>query len=389
MSKSSYLKEIGLLFLKLGIIAFGGPAAHIAMMQDEVVRRRKWMTDEHFLDMVGATSLIPGPNSTEMAIHCGYHRGGLRGLVVAGLCFLLPATLLTGGLAWLYVRYQHVPQLNAFFFGIKPAVLTVILAALYKLGKKALKGWQLGVIGALAVAAVLLGLSEILTILAGGAIGLVWLGLPKRSSSNHNVQSSWLATLLAGSSGVGPLWLASATASKATLSHLFLVFLKVGSVLFGSGYVLVAYLDGELVQTLGWLTKPQLLDAIAIGQFTPGPVLSTATFVGFQIHGVWGAMLATLGIFLPSFFFVAMLNPLIPKLRQSTLASAFLDAVNVSAVGLMVAVVYKFGTHLFLDWKSIVIFAVSTLVLFGSRQKVSSVWIVLGGALCGFGLSLL
>ena len=388
-TKPSKLKEIFWLFLKLGIIAFGGPAAHIAMMQDEVVERRKWMSDDHFLDMVGATSLIPGPNSTEMTMHCGYHRGGWKGLFIAGASFILPATILTGALAWFYVRYQKVPELNAFLFGIKPAVLSVILAAVYKLGQKALKRWQLGVIGVAAVAAALLGLNEVLTILLGGVVGIVWFGFGSDKAKNK-VQSSWLASLAAYKWFAAPMFMTAAAASQATqvtLLRLFLVFLKVGAVLFGSGYVLIAYLDGELVQNLGWLTKSQLLDAIAIGQFTPGPVLSTSTFIGYQVLGFWGAVLATLGIFLPSFLFVLMLNPLIPKLRQSKIASAFLDAVNVSALGLMVAVMYKLGTHIFMEWKAAVIFVVSSAVLFGSGRKVSSVWIVLGGAALGFLLS--
>lgn len=372
-ASSSRLREIASLFLKLGIFAFGGPAAHIAMMEEEVVQKRKWMGQQHFLDLVGATSLIPGPNSTEMTMHCGHERGGAWGLFTAGASFILPAVLITGGFAYLYVEYGQLPQVEPLLYGIKPAVLAVILSAVFKLGGKALKNVQLGVIGTLAALAVLLGLSEIFAILAAGALGLALHGLLRL---RRNDAGLFLPLPLL-------LFQSAPAASSASLLQLFLTFLKVGSILFGSGYVLVAYLDGELVQKLGWLTRPELLDAIAIGQFTPGPVLSTSTFIGYQILGFWGAVVATLGIFLPSFFFVWLLNPLVPKIRQSKAAGAFLDAVNIGAVGIMAAVVLQLGGEVLLDWKAWVVAGLSALAVFGP-WKVSSVWVIVGGAVVGY-----
>ncbi|MCB0578406.1 MAG: chromate efflux transporter [Phaeodactylibacter sp.] len=369
----SRLREIASLFLKLGIFAFGGPAAHIAMMEEEVVQKRKWMDQQHFLDLVGATSLIPGPNSTEMTMHCGHERGGTWGLFTAGVSFILPAVLITGGFAYLYVEYGQLPQVAPLLYGIKPAVLAVILSAVFKLGGKALKNVQLGVIGALAALAVLLGLSEIFAILAAGVLGLALHGLLRL---RRNDAGLFIPLPLL-------LFQAVPAASSASLLQLFLTFLKVGSILFGSGYVLVAYLDGELVQKLGWLTRPELLDAIAIGQFTPGPVLSTSTFIGYQILGFRGAAVATLGIFLPSFFFVWLLNPLVPKIRQSKAAGAFLDAVNIGAVGIMAAVVLQLGGEVLPDWKAWVVAGLSALAVFGP-WKVSSVWVILGGAVVGY-----
>ena len=373
----SKLAEVALLFLKLGCVAFGGPAAHIAMMEDEVVTKRKWMTREHFLDLVGATNLIPGPNSTEMAIHCGFHRAGWAGLVAAGVCFILPAVMMTGVLAYGYVTYGHVPAWEPVFYGIRPAVIAIMLGAVMKLGKKALKGWELGVIGGVVMIGALTGLSEIFAILGGGVAGMIWLNIKR--------------ALPGPKSFAPPVWpaLALPTAAAASVpvvsvsaAQVFLSFLKIGSVLFGSGYVLIAYLEGEFIDRLGWLTRSQLLDAVAIGQFTPGPVLSTSTFIGYQMQGVTGAILATLGIFLPSFVFVAILNPYIPKLRKSPWASCFLDAVNVSVVGIMAAVVVEWTAGAVTDWRSGLIAALSIAVVLIARQT-NVVWIVLGGALLG------
>jgi chromate transporter len=371
------VKEVAGLFFKLGVIAFGGPAAHIAMMQREVVQERKWMSQQHFLDLVGATNLIPGPNSTEMAIHCGFQRAGWTGLLVSGITFILPATLITGVFAWVYATYHTVPELAAFLYGIKPAVIAIILGAVHQLGRKALKSWQLGLIGFAVIVVSLAGISEIAAIIIGGVTGLLWLRLGTRTPEKPvGLSLLW---------PVKPALLYAGTAGVAGISslHLFLVFLKVGALLFGSGYVLVAYLDGELVQALGWLTEAELLDAIAIGQFTPGPVLSAATFIGYQVQGFQGAVLATLGIFLPSFVFVAMLNPLIPKLRQSLWASAFLDAVNVSALELMIAVTVELGQAVLLEWKALLIAGLSIIASFRFK-KISSAWIIIGGAVLGF-----
>ena len=370
---SHRLREIATLFLKLGVFAFGGPAAHIAMMEEEVVQKRQWMSQQHFLDLVGATNLIPGPNSTEMTMHCGHERGGAWGLFTAGISFILPAVLITGGFAYLYVEYGKLPQVGRLLYGIKPAVLIIILSAVIKLGSKALKNLQLGVLGGLAALAVLLGVNEIYAILGAGVLGLALHGV-------FHLRSSAVLIPL-------PLLLFQATpaASGASLLKLFLTFLKIGSILFGSGYVLVAYRDGELVQKLGWLTRSELLDAIAIGQFTPGPVLSTSTFIGYQILGFWGAVVATAGIFLPSFFFVWLLNPLVPRLRESKAAGAFLDAVNIGAVGIMAAVVLQLGGEVMLDWKAWIIAGLGALAVFGP-WKVSSVWVIVGGAVLGWGL---
>jgi len=367
------LKTLAKLFLKLGFVAFGGPAAHIAMLEDEVVEKKKWMTRDHFLDLVGATNLVPGPNSTEMTMHVGYQYAGVAGLFTAGICFIGPAVLLTGILAYLYIEYGELPAIAPFLLGIKPAVLAVILGAIYKLGKKALKSWQLGVIGAIVIIANFLGVSEVLCILGGGVLGMLWASALEKKSLR-----SFAPFLLFWFSGTGV---------KMTTTSLFLVFLKVGSVLFGSGYVLVAYLDGELVEKLGWLTKPELLDAIAIGQFTPGPVLSTATFVGYQINGVQGAIAASIGIFLPSFLFVWILNPLIPKLRKSKITAAFLDAVNVAAVAVMVVVTIMLAKEVLIDWRAILIACLSVYVFFFVK-KVSVVWLVFGGAVLGWLLSM-
>lgn len=368
------LKTLAKLFLKLGFVAFGGPASHIAMLEDEVVEKRKWMTRDHFLDLVGATNLIPGPNSTEMTMHVGYQYAGVAGLFMAGVCFIGPAVILTGILAYLYIEYGELPAIAPFLLGIKPAVLAIIAGAIYKLGKKALKSWQLGLIGVIVVLANFMGINEVTCILSGGVLGMLWVSAREGKTLRSFVPSGLL------------LWFTGA-GMKLTTTNLFLVFLKVGSVLFGSGYVLVAYLDGELVEKLGWLTKSELLDAIAIGQFTPGPVLSTATFVGYQIQGWQGAIAATVGIFLPSFLFVWILNPLIPKLRSSKITAAFLDAVNVAAVAVMLVVTLMLAKEVLIDWRAVTIAALSFYIYF-FQKKVSVVWLVLGGAILGWVLSM-
>ena len=381
------LGEIAGLFLKLGVIAFGGPAAHIAMMDDEVVERRGWLSRQHFLDLIGATNLIPGPNSTEMTMHVGYERGGWPGLFVAGGCFILPAVLLTGALAWLYVTYGSVPDVERFLYGIKPVVLAVILGALWKLGKKAITGWRFAVIAAVVAAAVLLGVPEVWALLVGGVLGTVAL---RASGYTSGTAARYLPILFlqpAASAGAS----AAGAVASVSLWKLFAFFLKVGAVLYGSGYVLIAFLEGGLVDDLGWMTQGQLLDAIAIGQFTPGPVLSTSTFVGWVVAAgagldpVAGAAVATLGIFLPSFVFVGILNPLIPRLRQSAWLSAFLDAVNAAAVALMAAVTLQLGVATLVSWPAWLIAALAAVAAL--RYKVNAAWLVLGGALLGWALS--
>lgn len=377
------LKEVALLFFKLGLIAFGGPAAHIAMFEDEVVSKRKWMTRQHFLDLVGATNLIPGPNSTEMAIHCGYHRAGIPGLIIAGLSFMFPAVTIAGVFAYLYVVYGDLPEVEPFLAGIKPAVIIIILNAVFKLGKKAAKGWKLIAI-AIAVAALnFAGINEIFSILIGGVFGAFFLYLSEQKNILNSLSPFLLLSFLASIPVVQTL-----EKSEASLTKLFLTFLKIGAVWFGSGYILVAYFDGEFVQGLNWLTRKELLDAIAVGQFTPGPFLSSATFIGYQIAGTTGALLATIGISIPSFIFVLILNPVIPRIRKSNILSKFLDAVNVSAVAVMFVVAVKLGTEVLIDWQSIFIALFSATVFF-IVKGINSAYLVLGGAVLGYILFLL
>jgi len=377
------LGELAALFLKLGTIGFGGPAVHIGMMEAEVVRRRQWLSREYFLDLVGATNLIPGPNSTEMAIHLGFIRAGWAGLVVAGLCFILPAALITAGLAWAYVKFGSLPQVAPFFYGIKPAVLAVILAATLRLGRTALKGWRLGVVGVGVGVASLGGVNEVLALFVGGALGMLWLRLPEMKGQ----QRAWVLAAFAGSAALGaaPAAGAAGTAVTVSLWKLGAFFLKVGAVLYGSGYVLVAFLEGGLVHDYAWLTRQQLLDAIAIGQFTPGPVLSTATFVGYLVAGAPGAWVATAAIFLPSFCFVAALNPLVPRLRRSPWTAAFLDAVNVSSIALMAAVTLKLAQSTLTAWPAWLIAAGAAAL--GVGWKVDPSRLILGGAVAGWALS--
>ncbi len=394
------LGELTTLFLKLGVISFGGPAAHIALMETEVVGKRQWLTRQHFLDLVGATNLIPGPNAAEMAMYVGYVRAGLAGLTVAGAGFILPAALITAGFAWAYVRFGALPQIAPFLYGIKPAVLAIILAAVWRLGKTALgvrHTVPLLVIGLAVTLASLLGLNEVVALLLGGALGMLWLRLSDRAKSGSGELGSvvCLATWrdsarnrpdrFLKTSQVFPVALTGAGAAGVSLWQLGLFFLKVGVVLYGSGYVLVAFLEGGLVHDYGWLTQHQLLDAIAIGQFTPGPVLSTATFIGYLLAGAPGAAVATVAVFLPSFFFVAALNPLVPRLRRSAWTASFLDAVNVSSIALMVAVTAKLAQTTLTGWPAWVIALAAAVA--GLRWKANAAWLVLGGATVGWLLS--
>jgi len=389
------LGELAKLFFKLGVIGFGGPAAHIAMMEDEVVKRRQWLTRSHFLDLIGATNLIPGPNSTEMAIHVGYTYGGWAGLIIAGVCFILPAVLITGGFAWIYVEFGTLPQVAPLIYGIKPAVLAVILGAVWRLGKKAVKSSKLLIIGLGVAVLVFFGQNEVIALLLGGSLGMIWLRLSDKGNPPPEETAAIMAAGLTTSAALKATAATGATVASVPLWQLGWFFLKVGSVLFGSGYVLVAFLEGGLVREQGWLTKAQLLDAIAIGQFTPGPVLSTSTFIGYLIAGFPGAVVATVAIFLPSFLFVVLLNPLVPRLRASKWASAFLDAVNVSSVALMGVVTLNLAQTTLLkpagafsiDWLSALI-AISAAVL-AIRFQINAAWLVLGGALIGWLFSVL
>lgn len=372
----SNLKEIALVFFKMGCFAFGGPAAHIAMMEQEIVSKRKWMTHEHFLDLIGATNLIPGPNSTEMTMHCGHERGGWAGMFLAGICFIFPAVFITGILAWFYVQYGNLPNVKPFIVGIQPAIIAVIIQALFKLGKKAIKNVELAIFGVIALGLNLFLLNEIFSLLATAILGTIYFSVKNKAQAN-SINPSILLLLQ-------PFGLAAAKISSLSV---FLTFLKVGAILYGSGYVLFAYLDAEFVET-GIMTREALLEAIAVGQFTPGPVLSTATFVGFQLNGFWGAIAATTGIFLPSFLLVLLLNPLIPKMRKSKPLKHFLNLMSVGAVALMIAVLIKMGTTTLLDIKNAAIFIISlVLVLF--VKKVNAMHIVLIGSILGYILSLI
>ena len=358
--KKRELRELFRLFLRLGLTAFGGPAAHIALMQREVVEKRKWMDHDHFLDLIGATNLIPGPNSTEMAIHIGLERAGWRGLLVAGVCFICPAVLITGVIAALYQRYGQVPQVSAFIFGIKPAVIPVILAAALPLAKKALMqrgatrgGISSGVLWVIAVAALAAGLMGVNEIYVLFGAGLAAAAL-RRAQTLKVVSNPWI----------------------------FFSFLKIGAILYGSGYVLFAFLDSELVAK-GLLSRKVLIDAIAVGQFTPGPVFSSVTFIGWQMGGWQSAALATLAIFLPSFVLVALSHPLIPRMRRSKLFSAFLDGVNAASVAIILTVCFEFGRATITDWRAVLIAVLAAVVVFGF-PKVNNAWVILGGAVLGF-----
>jgi len=369
MKKENKLKELARIFLKLGITAFGGPAAHIAMMRQEVVTKRQWMTEQHFLDMMGATNLIPGPNSTEMAIHIGQDRAGWKGLIVAGLCFICPAVLITLFFAWLYKEYGQLPEVQPFIYGIKPAIISVILAAIYPLGKKSLKTLKLWFIGISVLILSLLGINEIFLLFGAGLLAVLLYLINKRSEVH-----SFIPVVLLQIPDSGFL--------SSKNFHLFLIFLKIGAILYGSGYVLFAFLDAELVST-GLLTRQQLIDAIAVGQFTPGPVFSSVTFIGFQINGFAGAVFSTIAIFLPSFVFVAILHPLMKQVRNSKILSTFLDAVNVASVAIIVAVCYEMAKDSIADWRTAVI-AIASLIFVFRFTKVNSAFVVLGGALLGF-----
>ena len=365
------LVEIAAAFLHLGVTAFGGPAAHLALLENEFVTRRGWLSRQRFLDLMGATNLIPGPNSTEMTMHIGYERAKGPGLVAAGLGFVLPAAGITAVLAWIYVEFGALPTVEPILAGVRPAVLVVIFGAVWKLGRKAIRGWLLGLIGVAVVAAVWAGVGEVTALLAGGGLGALLLRIP-RSSATVGV----LALML-----LEPVRALAAAAENADLAKLGLFFLKVGAVLYGSGYVLIAFLEGGLVADYGWVTRQQLLDAIAVGQFTPGPVLTAATFLGFLVAGPVGAAVATAGIFLPAFGFSWILNPLVTRLRKSATTAAFLDAINAAAVGLMAAVAIDLSSSTLSTPGAWAIAATAAAGLFVARWP--AVWIVAAGGAVG------
>lgn len=361
------LLELATLFGRLGATAFGGPSAHIAMMRSEVVARRAWLTEEQFLDLLGATNLIPGPNSTEMAIHIGWARRRWAGLLVAGVSFIVPATLITAAFAWAYVRLGSIPEVGWLLYGVKPVVLAIVVQAIAGLAPKAARSWPLRVLGVGAAIAVALGVDELTVLFGAGAL-----------VATVRAAGRWDAPLLP----LGPVALGAAGAViPVSLPALFLVFAKIGSVLFGSGYVLVAFLRSELVDRLHWLTESQLIDAVAVGQVTPGPVFTTATFIGYLLGGPEGAVVATVGIFLPAFVFVALSAPLVPWLRASPVASGFLDGVNVASLALMGVVTVQLGSAAVVDLPTAVFGLLSAALLL--RGRVGPTSLMIGGAVCG------
>lgn len=378
------LRELALLFLRLGTTAFGGPAAHIAMMEDEVVRRRRWLTREQFLDLLGATNLIPGPNSTEMAIHIGHQRAGWAGLVVAGACFIVPASLITLALAWAYVRFGTRPQAGALLYGVKPVIIAIVVQALWSLTRAAVKSTPLAVVALLAVAASAVGANEVVVLIAAGLLAVAVHAIGTGALSRPFGLAAWAAPSTAVTHVATGVAAEAMLVAPFSLTALLFFFLKVGAILFGSGYVLLAFLRADLVEHWRWLTDGQLLDAVAMGQITPGPVFSTATFIGYLLAGVPGALVATVGIFLPAFVFVAISGPLVRRLRRSPAAGAFLDGVNVGSLALMAAVTVTLGRAAIVDVTTALLAAAGAVLLL--RWRVNSVWLVLGGALIGFWL---
>lgn len=374
----AHLREVASVFLKLGTTAFGGPAAHIAMIEDEVVRRRRWLNREQFLDYIGATNLIPGPNSTELALHIGHLRAGWAGLVVAGLSFIVPAALIVGALAWIYVEVGTLPAASALLWGVKPVVIAIVVQALWRLGQTAIRNIALGILAITAAIAAVAGMHELI-VLAGAAVVAAIVSRSGRAHARRIALSIGVTTSVL--TNAPALAYVSAAVAPISLWGLFLVFAKAGAVLFGSGYVLLAYLRADLVDRLHWLTETQLLDAIAVGQVTPGPVFTTATFVGYLLGGVSGAIVATVAIFLPAFVFVAMSGPLVPRIRRSPMAGAMLDGVNVASLALMAVVLWHLSRATFVDVPSIAIGIVSIMAL---TRGINSAWLILAGAAVGW-----
>jgi chromate transporter len=367
------LFELAAFFLRLGFTAFGGPAAHIAIMENEVVRRRQWLSSERFLDLLGAANLIPGPSSTELAIFIGYEQAGWLGLVLAGVCFILPAALMVTVLAWAYVRFGTLPRIAGVLYGIKPVVIAVIIQALFGLAPKALrKSPLLGTIALGACIASAVGVDALVVLIGSGTMTLLARRIHDGSERNGANAFGPIAAGTAGAAGV---------AAPVGLLTLFLTFLKIGAIVFGSGYVLLAFLRADLVDRLHWLSEPQLLDAVAVGQVTPGPVFTTATFIGYIIAGAWGALVATIGIFLPGFILVAVIRPFIARARRSTTAAAFLDGVNVASLSLMAVVTVQLARAALVDIPAILIAVMGAVLLV--RWRVNSTWLVAGAALVG------
>lgn len=366
------LSELTLLFLKLGTIGFGGPAAHIALMQNEIVQKRKWLTDQEFLDLYSATNFIPGPNSTEMAIHIGYRFAGWRGLFMCGLAFILPAFFIVGGFAWAYVTYGSMPEVRSILYGIKPIIIAVVGQAIWKLAHSAINTKFLAAVGFIAFILNFSGVNELIVLAAAGAASSIYF----QKLNGRSRLGAWLPL------STGTTIFASTAISQITLPHIFLIFLKIGSVLFGSGYVLVAFLRSDLVVKLNLLTEAQLLDAIAVGQVTPGPVFTTATFIGYLLSGPLGALVATVGIFLPAFIFVAMSAQFIHRLRGSSHMASILDGVNAASLAIMCVATVWLGRSSIVDFRSLMVTILAALLLI--RYKVNSVWLIGIGGILGF-----
>ena len=374
--REASLGQIALVFLKLGTIAFGGPAAHFAMMEQEFVRRRKWITEAEFLDRLATANLIPGPSSTEVAIFVGQLKRGWRGLIVAGCCFIIPAAAIVSVIAWAYVRFGSLPKAEGVLYAIKPAVVAIVIQALGKLGRTGVRTTLLAVIAMLAAGLSLVGVSPILVLVLSGLLSAAALAMKNRLVSG---------AIFSFPKVVGAMALAAVGAVfPVRLGRLFLSFLKIGSVVFGSGYVLLAFLRTEFVQRLHWLTDRQLIDAVAVGQFTPGPLFTTATFIGYVVAGWMGAVVATVGIFLPGFLLVAVSGPLIPRLRQSAVAAAALDGVVAGSLALMAVVTWQLGKASLVDRTTLIVFGVSLIALL--RFRVNSAWLIAGAAVLGWAI---
>jgi chromate transporter len=365
------LAEVARLFLKLGVTAFGGPASHVAMMENEFVRRRRWLSHERFLDLFGAANILPGPSSSELAVYIGFERAGWLGLVVAGVCFVLPAALIVAAIAWAYVRFGSLPHVAGVLYGVKPVVIAVIVDALRALAPKAIKSAPLGALALIAGVASALGAPPLAVLFGAGALSVV----VRRAGRNTGGASAFALPAVAGVTTV------ASVVAPVSLFTLFLTFLKIGATVFGSGYVLLAFLRRDLVEHLHWLTESQLLDAVAVGQVTPGPVFTTATFIGYLVGGGWGAFVATVAIFLPGFLLVAMTRPLVARIRRSPVAGSFLDGVNVAALALMAVVAVQLAHTALVDVTTVLVGVTSALLLV--RFKVNTTWLVLGGALVG------
>ncbi|MBF6560357.1 MAG: chromate efflux transporter [Candidatus Binataceae bacterium] len=396
-SRGARLRELAGLFFRLGTTAFGGPAANIAMMEEEAVRRRGWLTHAEFLDMIGACNLIPGPNSTEMAIHLGHRRAGFAGLAVAGACFIVPAAAITIAVAWIYVRFGAMPAVGGALYGIKPVIIVIVVQALWRLGLTAARTPTLIAITAAATIAAFMGVNEMAILLGAGLLTVAIESLTGAAAAPGGAAAAAIVAaratpaangVVAASPAAAPSAIAGGVATGVaivaapfSLTTMFLLFAKIGAVLFGSGYVLLAFLQADFVDRLHWLTQGQLLDAVAVGQFTPGPVFCTATFIGYLLGRMPGAIVATAGIFLPAFAFVAISGPILPRLRRSPIAGAFLDGVNAASLALMVAVTWQLGRAAIIDATTVAITIVGGVMLM--RLRLNSAWIVLTGAALG------